>query len=101
MASQARGFAACRSRAYSASKREDAFFESVRLDAHIAGDVTIIQPDSFETPLTAGGGKNAVSDVSRRSIPHLSYSIEKRSVSRVQWQLATIVRLGRLSRLGL
>lgn len=89
-----------KSAAYSASKAAmTAFFESVRLDVADKGiDVTIIQPGFIRTPLTAGREKKMpflmeLDD----AIPHFLESIEKKKkFAAFPWQLATIVRLGKL-----
>lgn len=89
-----------KSAAYSASKAAmTAFFESVRLDVADKGiDVTIIQPGFIRTPLTAGREKKMpflmyLDD----AIPHFMRVIEsKRKFAAFPWQLATIVRLGKI-----
>ncbi len=89
-----------KSAAYSASKAAmTAFFESVRLDVSEKGiDVTIIQPGFIRTPLTAGRENNMpflmyLDD----AIPHFLGAIEKKKkFAAFPWQLATIVRLGRI-----
>ena len=89
-----------RSAAYSASKAAmTAFFESVRLDvAHRGIDVTIIQPGFIRTPLTAGReAKMPFLMYLDDSIPHFIKAIEKKKrFAAFPWQLATIVRLGRI-----
>ena len=94
-----------KSAAYSASKAGmTAFFESVRLDTRGKGiDVTIIQPGFIETPLTAGRTNNMpflmkLDD----AIPHFIAAIErKKRFAAFPWQLATIVRLGKIFPAGL
>ncbi len=89
-----------KSAAYSASKAAmTTFFESVRLDvAHRGLDVTIIQPGFIKTPLTAGRHANMpflmeLDD----AIPHFIRAIEKKKkFAAFPWQLATIVRLGKI-----
>lgn len=89
-----------KSAAYSASKAAmTAFFESVRLDVASRGvDVTIIQPGFIRTPLTAGREARmpflmCLDD----SIPHFLKAIEKKKrFAAFPWQLATVVRAGRL-----
>jgi len=94
-----------KSAAYSASKAAmTMFFESVRLDTRGKGiDVTIIQPGFIETPLTAGRTKKMpylmkLDD----AIPHFIDAIEKKKAfAAFPWQLATIVRLGKIFPAGL
>lgn len=89
-----------KSAAYSASKAAMiAFFESVRLDVAPKGiDVTIIQPGFIRTPLTAARANTMpflmeLDD----AIPHFVRAIEKKkSFAAFPWQLATIVRAGKL-----
>jgi short-subunit dehydrogenase len=89
-----------RSAAYSASKAGmTAFFESVRLDVRNKGiDVTIIQPGFIKTPLTAGRHNNMpflmeLDD----AIPHFIRAIErKKRFAAFPWQLATLVRAGKI-----
>jgi short-subunit dehydrogenase len=89
-----------RSAAYSASKAAmTAFFESLRLDvAHRGVDVTIVQPGFIRTPLTAGReAKMPFLMYLDDSIPHFIRAIEKKKrFAAFPWQLATIVRLGRI-----
>ncbi|MFM9905281.1 MAG: SDR family NAD(P)-dependent oxidoreductase [Pyrinomonadaceae bacterium] len=89
-----------KSAAYSASKAGmTAFFESVRLD-HAKNNisVTIIQPGFIRTPLTAGRANTMpflmeLDD----AIPHFIKAIEKKKkFAAFPWQLATIVRAGKL-----
>lgn len=89
-----------KSAAYSASKAAmTAFFESVRLDVAKKGiDVTIIQPGFIRTPLTAGRENKMpfLMDLDD-SIPYFIHAIEnKRKFAAFPWQLATIVRLGKI-----
>lgn len=89
-----------RSAAYSASKAGmTAFFESVRLDVkHLGIDVTIIQPGFIRTPLTAGRESKMpfLMDLDD-AIPHFISAIEKKKkFAAFPWQLATIVRAGKL-----
>ena len=89
-----------KSAAYSASKAAmTAFFESVRLDVAERGiDVTIIQPGFIRTPLTAGREKKIpfLMDLDD-AIPHFVRAIEnKKKFAAFPWQLATIVRLGKI-----
>lgn len=89
-----------KSAAYSASKAAMTnYFESVRLDvASEEIDVTIIQPGFIRTPLTAGReAKMPFLMYLDDSIPHFVKAIErKKRFAAFPWQLATIVRLGRL-----
>lgn len=89
-----------KSAAYSASKAGmTMFFESVRLDMIGKGiDVTIIQPGFIETPLTAGR-TNRMPYVMKLddAIPYFLNAIEKKKgFAAFPWQLATIVRLGKI-----
>lgn len=89
-----------KSAAYSASKAGmTAFFESVRLDVmHKGVDVTIIQPGFIKTPLTSGR-KSKMPFVMELddAIPYFLRAIEKRKkFAAFPWQLATIVRAGRI-----
>lgn len=88
------------SAAYSASKAAmTAFFESVRLDvAHRGVDVTIIQPGFIRTPLTAGHeAKMPFLMYLDDAVPLFLSAIEKKKkFAAFPWQLATIVRAGRL-----
>ncbi len=89
-----------KSAAYSASKAGmTAFFESVRLDVAKSGiDVTIIQPGFIRTPLTAGREKKMpfLMDLDD-AIPHFIRAIEKKKkFAAFPWQLATLVRLGKI-----
>ncbi|NOT47995.1 MAG: SDR family NAD(P)-dependent oxidoreductase [Acidobacteria bacterium] len=89
-----------KSAAYSASKAGmNAFFESVRLDtAHRGVDVTIIQPGFIKTPLTAGReSKMPFLMELNDAVPHFLNAIErKKKFAAFPWQLATIVRLGKI-----
>ena len=89
-----------KSAAYSASKAGmTAFFESVRLDVQQKGiDVTIIQPGFIRTPLTEGRtNKMPFLMELDDAIPHFLNAIErKKKFSAFPWQLATIVRLGKI-----
>jgi NAD(P)-dependent dehydrogenase (short-subunit alcohol dehydrogenase family) len=89
-----------KSAAYSASKAAmTAFFESVRLDvAHQGVDVTIIQPGFIRTPLTAGRESKMPFLMNLDdAIPHFMRAIEhKKKFAAFPWQLATIVRLGKI-----
>jgi len=89
-----------KSAAYSASKAGmTAFFESVRLDTRGKGiDVTIIQPGFIETPLTSGR-TNKMPFLMKLddALPHFLRAIEKRKkFAAFPWQLATIVRAGKV-----
>lgn len=89
-----------KSAAYSASKAGmTAFFESVRLDVADRGvDVTIIQPGFIKTPLTAGRENQMpfLMDL-EDAVPYFLDAIErKKKFSAFPWQLATIVRLGKV-----
>ena len=90
-----------RSAAYSASKAGmTAFFESVRLDVQHKGlAVTIIHPGFIRTPLTsARANKMPFIMELEDSISHFLRAIEKRKkFAAFPWQLATIVRLGKIS----
>jgi len=89
-----------RSAAYSASKAGMiAFFESVRLDIQHKGvSVTIIQPGFIKTPLTAGReAKMPYLMELDDAIPLFLRAIEKKKkFAAFPWQLATIVRAGKL-----
>ena len=89
-----------KSAAYSASKAGmTAFFESVRLDVQTQGvAVTIIQPGFIKTPLTSGrANKMPFLMELEDSIPHFLKAIERRKkFAAFPWQLATIVRAGRI-----
>jgi NADP-dependent 3-hydroxy acid dehydrogenase YdfG len=89
-----------KSAAYSASKAGmTAFFESVRLDVQDRGvSVTIIQPGFIKTPLTAGRhNKMPFLMELDDAIPHFLRAIEKKKkFAAFPWQLATIVRAGKL-----
>ena len=89
-----------KSAAYSASKAGmTAFFESVRLDVAEHGiDVTIIQPGFIKTPLTAGRHHKMpfLLDLDD-AIPLFMRAIErKKKFAAFPWQLATIVRSGKI-----
>jgi short-subunit dehydrogenase len=89
-----------KSAAYSASKAGmTAFFESVRLDVQSRGiDVTIIQPGFIKTPLTSGR-ENKMPFIMELddAIPLFIRAIEKKKkFAAFPWQLATIVRAGRI-----
>lgn len=89
-----------KSAAYSASKAGmTAFFESVRLDVQHKGiDVTIIQPGFIKTPLTAGR-ENKMPFLMELddAIPLFIRAIErKKKFAAFPWQLATIVRAGKV-----
>lgn len=89
-----------KSAAYSASKAGmTAFFESVRLDVQDNGvAVTIIQPGFIKTPLTSGrASKMPFLMELDDSIPHFINAIERRKkFAAFPWQLATLVRAGRI-----
>lgn len=89
-----------KSAAYSASKAAmTAYFESVRLDVASRGvDVTIIQPGFIRTPLTAGReSKMPFLMHLDDAIPHFVSAIEnKKKFAAFPWQLAAIVRLGKI-----
>ena len=89
-----------KSAAYSASKAGmTAFFESIRLDVQNRGvAVTIIQPGFIRTPLTEGRtNKMPFLMELDDAIPHFLNAIERRKkFSAFPWQLATIVRLGKI-----
>lgn len=89
-----------KSAAYSASKAGmTAFFESVRLDLrHTGVDVTIIQPGFIRTPLTSGrANKMPFLMELDDAIPNFIRAIEKKKkFAAFPWQLATIVRAGKL-----
>jgi short-subunit dehydrogenase len=89
-----------KSAAYSASKAGmTAFFESVRLDVKKRGiDVTIIQPGFIKTPLTSGR-ENKMPFIMELddAIPLFVRAIEKKKkFAAFPWQLATLVRAGRI-----
>lgn len=89
-----------KSAAYCASKAAmTAFFESVRLDVQHKGvAVTIIQPGFIKTPLTSGrGAKMPFLMELKDSIPYFLRAIEKKKkFAAFPWQLATIVRAGKV-----
>ena len=89
-----------KSAAYSASKAGmTAFFESVRLDVADKGiSVTIIQPGFIRTPLTSSrANKMPFLMELHDAIPHFINAIAKRKrFAAFPWQLATIVRAGKL-----
>jgi short-subunit dehydrogenase len=89
-----------KSAAYSASKAGmTAFFESVRLDVkHTGVAVTIIQPGFIRTPLTSGrSGKMPFLMDLEDAIPLFVKAIEKKKkFAAFPWQLATVVRAGKL-----
>lgn len=89
-----------KSAAYSASKAGmTAFFESVRLDVQHKGvTVTIIQPGFIKTPLTSGrASKMPFLMELDNAIPLFLRAIEKKKkFAAFPWQLATIVRAGRI-----
>jgi short-subunit dehydrogenase len=76
-----------------------ALFESVRLDVQHKGiDVTIIQPGFIKTPLTAGRhNKMPFLMELDDAIPLFIRAIEKKKrFAAFPWQLASIVRLGKV-----
>jgi len=89
-----------RSAAYCASKAAmTIFFESVRLDVKHKGiDVTIIQPGFIRTPLTADrANKMPYLMELDDAVPYFIRAIEKKKkFAAFPWQLATIVRAGKL-----
>ncbi len=89
-----------RSAAYSASKAGmTAFFESLRLDLAQEGiAVTVIQPGFIRTPLTEGrANKMPFLMELNDAIPHFLRAIEQnRRFAAFPWQLATVVRLGKI-----
>lgn len=89
-----------KSAAYCASKAGmTAYFESVRLDVSNRGiAVTIIQPGFIKTPLTSGrGAKMPFLMELEDSIPLFLRAIErKKKFAAFPWQLATIVRAGKI-----
>ncbi len=89
-----------KSAAYSASKAGmTAFFESVRLDVKHQGiDVTIIQPGFIKTPLTSGReAKMPFLMELDDAIPMFLKAIEKKKrFAAFPWQLATVVRAGKI-----
>jgi NADP-dependent 3-hydroxy acid dehydrogenase YdfG len=89
-----------KSAAYSASKAGmTTFFESVRLDVQHKGvAVTIIQPGFIKTPLTAGRhNKMPFLMELDDAIPLFVRAVEKKKkFAAFPWQLATIVRAGRI-----
>ncbi len=89
-----------KSAAYSASKAGmTAFFESVRLDVQHRGvAVTIIQPGFIRTPLTSGrANKMPYLMELEDAIPYFVRAIEKKKkFAAFPWQLATLVRAGRV-----
>lgn len=89
-----------KSAAYCASKAAmTAYFESVRLDVKNKGiDVTIIQPGFIKTPLTSGrANKMPFLMELEDSIPYFLRAIEKKKkFAAFPWQLATLVRAGKV-----
>ena len=89
-----------KSAAYSASKAGmTAFFESVRLDLKHSGvDVTIVQPGFIRTPLTSGRtNKMPFLMELDDAIPLFLKAIEKKKkFAAFPWQLATLVRAGKI-----
>jgi short-subunit dehydrogenase len=89
-----------KSAAYSASKGGlTNLFESIRLDVQHKGvAVTIIQPGFIKTPLTSGRkSKMPFLMELEDAVPLFLKAIEKRKkFAAFPWQLATIVRLGRI-----
>lgn len=89
-----------RSAAYSASKAGMTnYFESIRLDVAPKGiAVTIIQPGFIRTPLTSDRANNMPFLMELEdSMPHFLKAIEKRKpFAAFPWQLATVVRAGRM-----
>lgn len=89
-----------KSAAYCSSKAAmTAYFESVRLDVQDKGvAVTIIQPGFIKTPLTSGrANKMPFLMELEDSIPLFLRAIEKKKkFAAFPWQLATIVRAGRI-----
>jgi len=89
-----------KSAAYSSSKAAmTAFFESVRLDLIGTGvGVTVIQPGFIKTALTSGrAAKMPFLMELEDAIPLFINAIEKKKrFAAFPWQLATIVRAGRL-----
>lgn len=89
-----------KSAAYCASKAAlSAYFESVRIDLRGTGvDVTIIHPGFIKTALTAGReAKMPYLMELDDAIPKFVSAIEKRKkIVAFPWQLATVVRAGRL-----
>ena len=89
-----------KSAAYSASKAAmTTYFESVRLDVQNRGVVvTIIQPGFIKTPLTSGRtNKMPFLMELDDAIPLFLRAIErKKKFAAFPWQLATIVRAGRI-----
>ncbi len=89
-----------KSAAYSASKAGmTAFFESVRLDVQHKGvAVTIIQPGFIKTPLTSGReNKMPFLMELEDAVPLFLRAIErKKKFAAFPWQLATIVRAGKI-----
>ncbi len=89
-----------KSAAYSASKAGmNAFFESVRLDVQHQGiAVTIIQPGFIKTPLTSGrANKMPYLMELEDALPLFIKAIEqKKKFAAFPWQLAALVRAGRI-----
>jgi short-subunit dehydrogenase len=76
-----------------------AYFESVRLDVQNKGiAVTIIQPGFIKTPLTAGrANKMPFLMELNDAIPYFLRAIEKKKkFAAFPWQLAALVRAGRV-----
>lgn len=89
-----------KSAAYCASKAGmTAYFESVRLDVQNKGiAVTIIQPGFIKTPLTAGrANKMPFLMELEDAVPYFLRAIEKKKkFAAFPWQLAALVRAGRV-----
>ena len=89
-----------KSAAYCASKAAmTAYFESVRLDVQDKGiAVTIIQPGFIKTPLTSGrSNKMPFLMELEDSIPLFLRAIEKKKkFAAFPWQLASVVRAGKI-----
>jgi len=89
-----------KSAAYCASKAAvSIFFESLRLDLYTTGvDVTIIHPGFIKTPLTAGRQARLpwLMELSDAVNKILKATEARKKSYAFPWQLATIVRAGRL-----
>ena len=89
-----------KSAAYCASKAGmTSYFESVRLDVQHKGvSVTIIQPGFIKTPLTSGReAKMPFLMELKDAIPYFLRAIEKKKkFAAFPWQLATLVRAGKV-----
>jgi short-subunit dehydrogenase len=89
-----------KSAAYCSSKSAmTTFFESLRIDLLQSGiDVTIVQPGFIKTPLTAGrkGKMPFLMDLEPATAKIIKAIEKKKKFYAFPWQLATLVRLGKI-----